>query len=81
MTYITLLKPKGKGVEAIRYLKELNAPEGVTIKDKYFVFGQYDAAIIFEAINDKIALNFIMELGFATDYKVETLVAVSTKEE
>jgi len=33
MTYITLLKPKGKGIEAIRYLKELKAPEGITIKE------------------------------------------------
>ncbi len=80
MTYITLLKPKGKGIEAIRYLKELKAPEGITIKEIYFVFGQYDAAIIFEAINDKTALNFTMEIGFATSYTVETMVAISTKE-
>ena len=80
MIYITLFKPKGKGAEAVKYLKELKAPEGVTIRDVYFTFGQYDAAIIFEAPNEKTAMSFVMDVGFATGYIVETMAAISAKE-
>ncbi|KPV65087.1 MAG: hypothetical protein AOA65_0466 [Candidatus Bathyarchaeota archaeon BA1] len=34
--FISLLVLKGKGVEAVKYLKELKAPKGVTIRDVYF---------------------------------------------
>jgi uncharacterized protein with GYD domain len=77
MTYITLLKPKGKGEEAVKYIKELKAPEGITVHKIYFTFGQYDAIIIFEASNEKTAMNFVMEVGFSTGYTVETMAAVS----
>ena len=63
---------EGKSIEAIRYLKELKVSEGITTKEICFVFGQYDAAYIFEVINNKIALNFIIEIGFDTKYIVET---------
>lgn len=79
MTYITLLKLDDKSIEAIRYLEELKTSEEITIKEICFVFSQCDAAIIFEVINNKIALNFIIEIEFATNYTVETMVAISTK--
>jgi uncharacterized protein with GYD domain len=79
MKYITLFKPKGKGVEAVKYLKDLQAPKGIIINEIYFTFGQYDATIIFEATNNETALNFIMEVGFATGYTVETMAAVSRR--
>jgi uncharacterized protein with GYD domain len=71
------MKPKGKGAEAVKYLKQLKAPKGVTILNKYFTFGKYDAALIFEATDVKLAMNFVMNVGFATDYTVETMTAVS----
>ena len=80
MTYITLLKPKGKDIETIRYLDEFKAPERITIKEVYFVFDQYEAVIIFGAMNDKTASNLIMIIGFSTNYTLETMVAISTKE-
>ena len=40
MLFLTLLSPKGKGREAISYLKELKAPQGITIGDVYFTFGR-----------------------------------------
>ncbi len=80
MLFITLLSPKGKGREAINYLKELKAPQGVTIRDVYFTFGRYDGLIIFEAPDMKTAMNFVMEAGFVTEYTVETLTAIPAKE-
>jgi len=80
MLFVTLLVPKGKGVEAVKYLKGLKAPKGVTIRDVYFTFGRYDGIILFEAPDSKTAMNFIMQVGFTTGYTAETLMAVSAKE-
>jgi len=80
MLFVTLLSPKGKGTEAVTYLKELKAPAGIAIRDVYFTFGRYDGVIIFEAPDVKAAMNFVMETGFATDYTVETLTAIPAKE-
>lgn len=80
MLFVTLLAPKGKGEDAVRYLKKLKAPRGVTVRDVYFTLGRYDCVVIFEAPDAKTAMNFAMEVGFATDYSVETLIAVPAKE-
>jgi uncharacterized protein with GYD domain len=80
MLFITLLKPKGKGEEAIKHLKQLKAPEGITLREVYFTFGRYDGIIIFEAPNETTAMKFIMQTGFATQYTMETLIAVSAKQ-
>jgi len=80
MLFITLLQPKGKGEDAVKYLKQLKAPKGITLKGVYFTYGRYDGIIMFEAASEITAMKFIMETGFATHYTVETLVAVSTKE-
>ena len=80
MLFITLLSPKGKGREAIDYLKELKAPQGVIIRDIYFTFGRYDGLIVFEAPDVRMAMNFVMETGFATDYTIETLTGVRAEQ-
>ena len=80
MLFITLLSPKGKGREAISYLKELKAPQGITVRGVYVTFGRYDGAIVFEAPDVRTALNFVTEMGFTTDYTMETLTAVPAKE-
>jgi len=80
MLFVSLLQPKGKGAEAIKYLKELRAPKGITLKGVYFTYGRYDGIIMFEAPNEVAAMKFIMETGLATQYTVETLIAVSAKE-
>jgi len=80
MLFATLLVPKGKGTEAVKYLKELKAPKGVTIRDVYFTLGRYDGILIFEAPDVKTAMSFVMQVGFATQYTVETLTAISAKE-
>ena len=80
MLFVTLLVPKGKGTEAVKYLKELKAPKGIAIRDIYFTFGRYDGVIIFEAPDAKTAMNFVMQVGFITQYTVETLIAIPAKE-
>ena len=80
MLFVTLLCPKGKGREGISYLKELKAPQGITIHDVYLTLGRYDGLILFEAPDLSVAMNFVMETGFATDYTTETLTAIPVKE-
>jgi uncharacterized protein with GYD domain len=80
MVFITLLSPKGKGTEAVNYIKKLKAPTGVTIRDVYFTLGRYDGIIVFDAPSAKKAMDFVMTTGFATDYTVETLTAIPAKE-
>mgnify|MGYP001085269299 CR=1 FL=1 len=80
MLFITLLSPRGKGIDAVKYLKSLEDKGNIKIRDIYFTFGRYDGIIIFEAPNEKEAMKFVMETGFSTQYTVETLVAVSARE-
>ena len=80
MLFITLLAPKGKGEKAIKYLKELKASKGITVRGVYFTLGRYDSVILFEAADAKTAMHFTMQVGFETNYTVETLTAVSAKE-
>jgi len=80
LLFITLLQPKGKGEDAVKYLKQIKAPKGITLKGVYFTYGRYDGILMFEAANEVTAMKFIMETGFATLYTVETLVAVPAKE-
>jgi hypothetical protein len=80
MLFISLLSPKGKGKEAIAYLKRLKAPRGITINDVYVAFGRYDAVVVFEASDPKKAMSFAMDIGIRTGYLIETLNAVPAKE-
>jgi uncharacterized protein with GYD domain len=78
--FVTLLSPKGKGVDAVKYLKTLKEKEAVKVRDVFFTFGRYDGVIIFEAPDEKSAMKFVMETGFSTEYAVETLIAIPAKE-
>ena len=80
MLFVTLLTPKGKGREAVNYLKKLKAPQGIKILDIYFTMGRYDGVIIFEASDAKTAIRFAADVGFTTDYSVETLTAFPAKD-
>ena len=80
MLFVTLLSPKGKGEEAVTYLRELKAPQGITVRAVYLTLGRYDGVIVFEAPDPKTAMSFVMETGFATDYSVETLTALPAEE-
>jgi uncharacterized protein with GYD domain len=80
MLFMSLLSPKGKGREAIDYLKKLKAPKGITIHDVYITFGRYDSVVVFEAPTPKTAMSFVVDVGIKTGYLIETLGAVPAKE-
>ena len=80
MLFVTLMMPKGKGSEAVKYIKAVKAPKGIKIRELYFTFGRYDGILIFEAPDERAAMKFVMETGFATEYTMETLVAVPAKD-
>ena len=80
MLFMSLLSPKGKGKEAIAYLKKLKAPRGITVHDVYVTLGRYDGVVVFEAPDPKKAMSFVMDIGIETGYLVETLSAVPVKE-
>jgi uncharacterized protein with GYD domain len=80
MLFMSLLSPIGKGREAIDYLKKLKAPKGITIHDVYVTFGRYDGVVVFEALNPKKAMSFVVNVGIETGYLIETLGAVPAKE-
>ncbi|MGA9388370.1 MAG: GYD domain-containing protein [Candidatus Bathyarchaeia archaeon] len=80
MIFVTLMLPRGKGANAVKYLKELKAPKGIKIRDIFFAFGKYDTMIIFEAPDERTAMNFVMETGFATEYTMETMIVVPAEE-
>jgi uncharacterized protein with GYD domain len=80
MLFVTLLTPKGNGREAVNYLKKLKAPKGIKILNIYFTMGRYDGVIIFEATDAKTAIRFAADVGFTTDYSVETLTAIPAKD-
>ncbi|MGB5925288.1 MAG: GYD domain-containing protein [Dehalococcoidia bacterium] len=80
MLFMSLLSPKGKGKEAIAYLKKLKAPRGITIHDVYITFGRYDGVVVFEAPDPKKAMSFVVDVGIETGYLVETLSAIPVKE-
>jgi uncharacterized protein with GYD domain len=80
MIFVTLMLPKGKGASSVKILEELKAPKGIKIRDIFFAFGKYDAMMIFEAPNERTAMNFVMETGFATQYTMETMIVVPAEE-
>jgi uncharacterized protein with GYD domain len=80
MLFMSLLSPKGKGKDAVDYMKKLNPPKGITIHDAYVTLGRYDGVVVFEAPNPKTAMSFVLDIGFETDYVVETLSVIPAKE-
>jgi uncharacterized protein with GYD domain len=80
MLFMSLLSPKGKGREAIGYLRKLKAPKGITVHDVYITFGRYDGAVIFEAPTPSKAMSFVLDVGIETGYLIETLGAVPVKD-
>lgn len=80
MLFMSLLSPKGKGKEAIAYLRKLKAPGGIAIHDVYVTFGRYDGVVVFEAPDSKKAMSFVVDIGIETGYLIETLGAVPAKQ-
>ncbi len=80
MIFIALIKFKKKAKDVVEYGKKVmqNLPEGVKIIDTYWSLGRYDAVWIYEAPNEKVAIQLGIDAGDAM--KTETLVAISREE-
>lgn len=60
----------------LRYLKKLEPPQGVTIRNIYFTLGSYDAIVVFEAPDARTAIKFVIQTGLDAGYTIEKLTAV-----
>jgi uncharacterized protein with GYD domain len=60
MLLVTTIQAKeGKFEDTIRALKRLKVPEGIEIREFLGLFGEPDAIIIFEAVDQKAAVEFV----------------------
>ena len=84
MLFLTLLKIyPGKAGDQPGFLKRIKSvtpPSGVKVHQVYFLFGQYDGAIVFEAPDLKAAKDFIIRISIPAIYKIETLPAIPAEE-
>jgi len=80
MIFIALIKFKKNAREVVEYGKKVmeNLPEGVKIISTHWSLGRYDAVWIYEAPNEKVAVQLGIDAGDAM--KTETLVAISREE-
>ncbi len=79
MLFVTIVHSHpGKFEETVRALKRLKIPEDIKIREFLGLFGDPDAIIIFEAGDEKIAVDFVCRLAASVDCK--TLMAVPIDE-
>ena len=80
MIFISLIKFRKKAKDVAEFGKKLmqNLPEGVKILDSYWTLGRFDAVWIYEAPNEKVAMQLGIEAGELM--QTQTLVAVSRDE-
>ena len=76
--YIGLMKYRKKTtnemvIESLAQIKK-DRQMGVIVHEIYWTLGQYDAVIIFDAPDEKIAMKF--SIARADDASVETMVAI-----
>ncbi len=80
MFFIALIKFKKKARDVVEIGKKVmqNLPEGVKILSTYWTLGEYDAVLIYEAPNEKVAIKLGIEAGEAM--QTQTLVAIPREE-
>ena len=80
MIFISLIKFRKKAKDVSEFGKKLmqNLPEGVKILGSYWTLGRFDAVWIYEAPNEKVAMQLGIEAGELM--QTQTLVAVSRDE-
>jgi len=80
MFFIALIKFKKKASDVVKIGKKVmqNLPEGVRIIGTYWTLGKYDAVWIYEAPNEKVAIQLGIDAGEAM--QTQTLVAISREE-
>ena len=63
MTFVTLLTVEpAKNRETYEALSALSVPEEIDLKLKYGLFGGRDAILIYEAPDEEIAMDFLLDV-------------------
>ncbi len=80
MIFIALIKFRKKAKDVAEFGKKLmqNLPEGVKMLGSYRTLGRYDAVLVYEAPNEKTAVQLGLEAGELM--QTETLVGISRDE-
>jgi len=80
MLFIALIKFKKKASDVVEIGKKVmqNLPEGVKIIGTYWTLGKYDAVWVYEAPNEKVAIQLGIDAGEAM--QTQTLVAIPREE-
>ncbi len=80
MIFIALIKFRKKAREVVEIGKSVmqNLPEGVKMIGSYWTLGKYDAVWIYEAPNEKVAMQLGLNAGEAM--QTQTLVAITRDE-
>jgi len=80
MIFIALIKFRKKARDVAEFGKKLmqNLPEGVKILGSYWTLGRFDAVWIYEAPNEKVAMQLGIEAGELM--QTQSLVAISRDE-
>ena len=80
MIFIALIKFRKKAREVVEIGKSVmqNLPEGVKMIGSYWTLGKYDAVWIYEAPNEKVAIQLGLNAGEAM--QTQTLVAITRDE-
>ena len=68
MQFITFLHVlPGQVIRAIKLFKNPKIPEGLEIKESYWMFGKPEAIFIFEAPDEKCASEFVVQFASCTE--------------
>ena len=80
MIFIALIKFRKKARDVAEFGKKImqNLPEGVKMLGSYSTLGRFDAIWIYEAPNEKVAMQLGIEAGELM--QTQTLVAISRDE-
>jgi uncharacterized protein with GYD domain len=82
MLFVALVKYKQKATKAIvtenLRRNEADAKEGIKFHGVYWTLGKYDAVVIFEAQDEKVAMKMAIRRGDVLS--IETLVALPVEE-
>jgi len=84
MLFLALLKVSAsRAGDLPSFLKRIRAvtpPSNVKVHQVYFLFGQYDGAVIFDSPDLPSAKDFIVRISIPAVYKIEALPAIPVEE-
>ena len=86
-TYISLVQFTDKGIQAAKQTTKRIADwaaevqsKGVSVKQMYWTFGQYDQVCVFEAPDDKTAASVLLTADMLGNIRTQTMRAFTASE-